>query len=102
MSWNDQSVVDSYSDSADDRDKSWYEDKVTIPSILALLPKERVRVLDFGCGPGNFTAKLAEQFDAAGADSSQLMVRRAQEKHPGVSFFAWDGSEKLPDKHGTF
>jgi SAM-dependent methyltransferase len=102
MSWNDQNVVDNYSDSADDASKSWYEEEVNIPAILTMLPSERVRVLDFGCGPGNFTARLAEHFDVVGADSSELMVQRAQDKYPGITFFPWSAPTDLPDGQELF
>jgi trans-aconitate methyltransferase len=102
MSWNDQTVVATYSNSADDTAKSWYEEEVNTPSILALLPNERVRVLDFGCGPGNFTSRLAERYDVMGADSSELMVQRAQEKYSDIAFMVWDGLSALPGAQEPF
>jgi trans-aconitate methyltransferase len=96
MSWNDQSIVDNYSDSADNTSKSWYEEDVNVPSILTMLPSQRVRVLDFGCGPGNFTARLAERFDMVGADASEPMIRKAQQKYPDITFLQWDALTELP------
>lgn len=102
MSWNDQNVVNNYSDSADDASKSWYEEEVNIPSILTMLPGKHVRVLDFGCGPGNFTARLAEHFDVVGADSSELMVQRAQDKYPSITFFPWSALTDIPAGQDLF
>jgi SAM-dependent methyltransferase len=61
-----------------------------------MLPQESARVLDFGCGPGNFTSRLAQRFDTTGADSSENMLQKAQQKYPGITFAQWDGLTDLP------
>ncbi len=100
MSWNDQTVVDAYS--AEDASKSWYEERINIPSIMSLLPGKRVKVLDFGCGPGDFTSQLAKHFDVVGADNSELMLRKAREKYKNLTFVAWDGLTDLPKSYQPF
>jgi SAM-dependent methyltransferase len=100
--WNDQDVVTSYSGAADDATKSWYEDKVNIPAIMQLLPKKGARILDFGCGPGNFTARLAEVCTVTGADASPAMVAQARQKYPDIPFFVWDSLGPLPHPHQLF
>ncbi len=56
-----------------------------------------LRILDAGCGPGNSTRVLAQQFpqaDILGVDSSPEMICRAQQDHPDLRFALGDiGSE---------
>lgn len=101
-SWNSQIIVDNYSDAADNVAKSWYEEKVNIPAIISLLPKKKIRVLDFGCGPGNFTQALSKNYTVAGADASGVMIEKAKQKYPGTDFFIWDAQEPLPAPHSPF
>jgi len=52
-------------------------------------------VLDLGCGLGDFTAAMvAAGVQAAGCDVAGEAVRRAQERHPGISFV--QSGEDLP------
>jgi ubiquinone/menaquinone biosynthesis C-methylase UbiE len=45
------------------------------------------RVLDLGCGLGDFTATLAEHgANAIGCDVAAEALRRARERHPGADF----------------
>lgn len=47
----------------------------------------RGRVLDAGCGPGHWTAHLAERgYDVVGLDAVPAFVDHARRTHPGVSF----------------
>ena len=48
-----------------------------IKEMETLNPK---RVLDLGCGNGNFLLKIKDRFDAMGIDLSQTMVQIAQKK----------------------
>lgn len=52
-----------------------------------------LRILDAGCGPGNSTRVLAQQFpqaDILGVDSSPEMICRAQQDHPDLRFALGD------------
>lgn len=105
-----------FSKTADDYDL-WYETKVgrfidrveTKLAFRMLPPQEGWRVLDAGCGTGNFTFKLARRgCRVTGIDISPDMLRQAQQKlcgypqqqHP-VEFEQMDMNHlKFPD--GTF
>ena len=55
------------------------------------------RVLDLGCGVGDFTAALAEAGAlAVGVEASGLAVRIARERHPGREFLHVEAGEALP------
>lgn len=65
---------------------------------LFLPPKNQVsRILDYGCGPGNFTEELAQIYPDAeviGTDASPKILPRTASKF-GVEYGVWDGSEPL-------
>jgi 2-polyprenyl-3-methyl-5-hydroxy-6-metoxy-1,4-benzoquinol methylase len=66
---------------------------------LPLAPNRVKRVLDFGCGPGNFTEDLARLYPAAsilGADAEQAMVL-AGSTSPNVAFREWNGLAPLKE-----
>ncbi|HSX06362.1 MAG TPA: class I SAM-dependent methyltransferase [Candidatus Saccharimonadia bacterium] len=102
LDWNNRDIVNEYARSSTDPSKHWYESEVNIPSILELLGDKGRKVLDFGCGPGDLTARLAKDFNAFGADSSELMVEQARQGYPSIEFFVWDGSEPLPTNVTAF
>jgi SAM-dependent methyltransferase len=55
------------------------------------------RVLDLGCGVGDFTAALAEAgAEAVGVEASGLATRIARERHPGCEFLHVAAGEPLP------
>ena len=59
------------------------------------------RVLDLGCGLGDFTAALHERgAEAVGCDVAGEALRRARERHPGVEFV--QSGEELPFEAGSF
>ncbi len=59
-------------------------------SLLAPQPGERI--LDFGCGTGHLTAKLAESgADVVGIDSSPAMIAQARRNYPRLRFELADG-----------
>ena len=92
-SWNDPKFAEDYMSSANDQSLNWYEHVVNAPSLWSLLPHGAKRVLDFGCGPGEFTAQLQEKgYGVEGCDGSQAMVKLAQDHYPGMRFFVWDGA----------
>ena len=59
--------------------------------IVSEIPVERGRLLDIGCGPGDFDRMLAEDrpgLEIVGLDESEAMVRRASRAHrlPNLEF----------------
>ena len=63
------------------------------------------RVLDVGCGPGNSTAVLQEQFPGAailGIDSSPAMIAAAEQAHPGLRFQLADAAGELETVGGEY
>ncbi|MFL9667588.1 trans-aconitate 2-methyltransferase [Variovorax sp. AB1(2024)] len=69
-----------------------YEDERTRPAqeLLARVPlTEAARVVDLGCGPGNFTELLVHRFPKAqvtGTDNSEAMLASARERLPQARF----------------
>ncbi|WP_254510869.1 trans-aconitate 2-methyltransferase [Anatilimnocola floriformis] len=65
-----------------------------IRDLLAQLPVANVaRIADLGCGPGNSTELLIEQFPNAtviGMDNSSDMLTAARQRLPGIRFEASD------------
>ncbi len=94
--WEDQAIVERYAELEMDPSMGWYEREVNGPSVKALIPPDAQYVLDFGCGPGVFTAELGKQFARAeGLDSSAAMIAKARALHPHVRFHHWDFREPL-------
>lgn len=63
--------------------------------LAGLTPR---RILDVGCGPGNSTRVLWEQFPQAeitGADSSKEMVAEARKAHPHLHFVQAEAPDGL-------
>jgi trans-aconitate 2-methyltransferase len=82
-----------------------FEDERTRPvrDLLAAVPtRSPERAIDLGCGPGNSTAVLREQFPNAsirGLDSSAAMIEAARGRLPDVPFEvgaiqSWQPSER--------
>jgi trans-aconitate 2-methyltransferase len=80
-----------------------FEDERTRPSrdLLSQVPMETPkRVIDLGCGPGNSTELLVEQFPGAevvGIDSSPDMLGQARARLPACAFIEADLSTWMPD-----
>lgn len=87
--WNDPVLAKEYADKLDRID--WYEHEVNMPSLLSLMPQDATSVLDFGSGPGQFTAKLAASYKAVGADASPAMIKISSMNYPQIAFSQWDG-----------
>lgn len=87
--WNNPALAKEYAEKLDQID--WYEHKVNMPSLLSLIPQSATSVLDFGSGPGQFTAKLAATYKTVGADISPAMIDIASKAYPHIAFRQWDG-----------
>jgi SAM-dependent methyltransferase len=92
--WESVDLVTQYAGKLDEVD--WYEYDVNLPSLLKLLPKVPT-LLDFGCGPGQFTKRLSEDWQVTGADSSKAMLDIATQAYPEIDFVAWDGQSPYPN-----
>lgn len=63
---------------------------------------EALRVLDVGCGVGNYHALLRDQFNAlAGVDVSAACIETAKQNHPDVEYQVYDGT-RLPYDDASF
>jgi len=59
------------------------------------------RVLDLGCGLGDFTAALVEHgVEAVGCDVSVVALTHAKERHPGIEFV--QSGDELPFVDASF
>lgn len=96
-SWNDPQLAKDYMLNADDPDVNWYEHLVNTPAFYAMLPDGKKTVLDFGCGPGEFTNQLKQMgYDVDGCDGSQPMVNLAKSHFSDIDFIVWDGATESP------
>lgn len=67
--------------------------------------KNPKRIIDIGCGPGNSTHVLANQFSGAsvlGVDNSADMIETARKTYPTIDFQMCDASKDLPAMGDTF
>jgi ubiquinone/menaquinone biosynthesis C-methylase UbiE len=86
-------VEDTYSKIAQIYADAFFNDTRDLPFIkqLAARLKPGDRVLDLGCGPGQFSKWLSEQgFAVEGIDNSPEMLAIARSKVPAVSFRQMD------------
>lgn len=80
-----------------------FVDKIETKAAFELLrPEKGMRILDVGCGTGNFTYKIAEiGCDVTGIDISKKMLEQARAKGVGsngsISFEIMNGSSILFD-----
>lgn len=97
--WLEKSFAKQYSEKVRDPQENWYEEEITFPKMMKLMPapNKNVSVLDYGCGSGEFTKILSEFYpDVVGADVSAAMVELAREAAPEMEFLVWDYREKYP------
>ncbi len=91
-SWKDPKFASDYMQNAADVDMNWYEHSVNLASVSSMIPKGVKSLLDFGCGPGDFTIQLKEKgYKVDGCDGSQAMIELAQKHFKDINFFVWDG-----------
>jgi ubiquinone/menaquinone biosynthesis C-methylase UbiE len=71
-------------------------------SVLELLaPQKGERILDLGCGTGDLAKKLSDTgVDVTGADKSENMIMKAQNKYPDIHFIVQDATRL--DYHEEF
>jgi len=88
-----QYVEDTYQKIAGAYADAFFDDVADLPfvdELVAVLSKD-ARVLDLGCGPGQFSKYLAEKgFAVEGIDVSEEMLAIARAKVPGVQFKKMD------------
>ena len=80
---------------AETRKKFWHEEKAILEAITPLFEqKEKVRILEFGCGSGRFATLLnqnfAGKFDYVWIDLSEELLSYASQDNPYMTFFQWD------------
>ncbi len=68
--------------------------------FLRSLSLDRPRILDLGCGPGWYTAKLADFGETVGVDLSEEAIRMAKTRFPQIVFFAGNLFELPLPKEG--
>ncbi|MFA5646451.1 MAG: class I SAM-dependent methyltransferase [Candidatus Ratteibacteria bacterium] len=78
-----------YDLTAEETAEKWYENNILMPTIkdfMALLP-ENPRILDFGCGPGHESMRLASMgAEVVGIDFSSECIRIARQRCPQCRF----------------
>ena len=100
--WQSQSTVEEYATKAVDPAIGWYEYEVNFPDLVRLIPEDTQSILDFGCGPGEFTEKLTTRFPkVTGADMAPMLAV-ARKKYPNISFVEWDGVSAIPVEMDMF
>jgi ubiquinone/menaquinone biosynthesis C-methylase UbiE len=86
-------TIETYNKIAEIYTNKYFEDLVDIPYIdrfLTLIPNNS-KILDVGCGPGNFSAYIRNKgFDIQGIDLSKEMLKVANKKVPKVKFELMD------------
>lgn len=85
-----------------------FEAQRTLPAmdLARAIPLSSVKsCLDVGCGIGNSTAVLQQQFPEAqilGVDSSENMLQTAKNEHPQAEYQLLDAGTELPRLNRTF
>lgn len=84
--WNDRATIDEYAAKAMDPVVGWYEYEVNFPDLLQLFPSGTRKVIDYGCGPGEFTFELTKHFPVVVGVDMEQMISVAQSKFPNIHF----------------
>ena len=73
------------------------------PALLERYVPRDARILDYGCGYGRLTARLAElgYRDVHGVDPSHALIERGRREHPGLPLRQFDALP-LPYEDGSF
>lgn len=99
--WQSETTVKEYAAQTTILNVGWYEYEVNFPDLLRLIPQGAKTILDFGCGPAEFTKKLSESFQVTGADMKP-MLSIARENHPDMTFVEWSGESPIPKELGMY
>ncbi|MFA7682010.1 MAG: class I SAM-dependent methyltransferase [Candidatus Peribacteraceae bacterium] len=92
-------------------DAKWVDDRVPLPWVMQYIQEHRAemgeRLLDVGCGPGNYTIPLAQEgFDMTGYDVSPVALQKLQSRlrTQDLPIHLVQGSfhENLPFDDGAF
>ena len=80
---------------AETRKKFWHEEKCILNAITPLFEqKDKIRILEFGCGSWRFATLLnqnfAWKFDYVWIDLSEELLSYASKDNPNLTFFQWD------------
>lgn len=95
--WDESEFAKAYAVNSQDADMNWYEHEVNRLSVRALIPGGVKTILDFGCGPGEFTHQLVDAgYNVDGCDASSAMISSAREEYPRAEFFVWNGATHYP------
>lgn len=74
--------------------------------LLGVLDQRRYtrrdRILDVGCGVGQYEALLGDRFSLVGVDTSQSSVDKARTASPWADFSCYPPGERLPFDDETF
>jgi SAM-dependent methyltransferase len=93
-----------YSEFADYYDSVFPFEEATYAFIRERLPAEAARVLDIGCGTGDYCGRLASQgYEVVGIDPDQWMIERARYRFPAVRFLVkgMEAIGQLEDPFGS-
>lgn len=98
--WLEPAYAKQYADKSISPELNWYEEFITFPAMLELLPKRSNKIfklLDYGCGSGEYTKKLNDLFPGVvGTDISAAMIKIANARYPEIEKFVWDFHNKFP------
>jgi SAM-dependent methyltransferase len=91
-----------YSEFAEYYDAVFPFDEDTYAYLRGWFPSEAGRILDIGCGTGDYCGRLASQgYEAVGIDLDQWMVERARKRYPASTFIVM-GMEDIGRVTGAF
>lgn len=69
---------------------------------MRLIPEQAHSVLDFGCGAGEFTQKLADRFGTVVGTDIEPILSIARQKHPALTLVEWNGESEVPSELSTY
>ena len=100
--WNDEQVVTEYAKKATTTQSGWYEYEVNFPDMARLFPDNVSSVLDFGCGPAEFTHELNKLYGNVTGVDMMPMLEIARTNRPEIKFIEWNGLSSIPEELGHY